>query len=61
LVAAMTTTPVETSKPSISTSSWLSVCSRSSEPPPPPPEPRLRPAASSSSMKTMAGATALTR
>ena len=30
LVAAMTTTPVEGSKPSISASSWLSVCSRSS-------------------------------
>ena len=39
---AMTTMPDGTSKPSISTSSWLSVCSRSSEPPPPPPAPRLR-------------------
>ena len=57
LVAPMTTRPDWTSKPSISTSSWLSVCSRSSEPPPPPPAPRRRPAASSSSMKTIAGAT----
>ena len=51
LVAAMTTMPACGSKPSISTSSWLSVCSRSSwlsELPP-----RLRPTASSSSMKTM--------
>jgi hypothetical protein len=34
LVAAITITPVLPSKPSISTSSWLSVCSRSSWPPP---------------------------
>ena len=50
-VAAMTTMPPCPSKPSISTSSWLRVCSRSSwlsELPP-----RLRPTASSSSMKTM--------
>ena len=43
--------PCVDSKPSISTSSWFSVCSRSSwlsELPP-----RLRPTASSSSMKTM--------
>ena len=51
LVAAMTTMPWLGAKPSISTSSWLSVCSRSSwlsELPP-----RLRPTASSSSMKMM--------
>ena len=42
------------SKPSISTSSWLSVCSRSSWPPPRP-APRWRPTASISSMKTMHG------
>jgi hypothetical protein len=47
-----------TSKPSISTSSWLSVCSRSSCPPPMP-APRWRPTASISSMKMMAGALAL--
>ena len=34
LVAAMTITPALPSKPSISTSSWFSVCSRSSLPPP---------------------------
>ena len=45
------------SKPSISTSSWLSVCSRSSLPWPTP-APRLRPTASSSSMNTIAGAAA---
>ncbi len=39
-------------KPSISTSSWLSVCSRSAEKS----EPRRPPTASSSSMKMMAGA-----
>ena len=43
------------SKPSISTSSWFSVCSRSSCPPPIP-VPRWRPTASISSMKTIAGA-----
>jgi len=42
------------SKPSISTSSWLSVCSRSSWPPPRP-APRWRPTASISSMKMMQG------
>ena len=42
------------SKPSISTSSWLSVCSRSSCPPPRP-APRWRPTASISSMKMMQG------
>ena len=42
------------SKPSISTSSWFSVCSRSSWPPPMP-APRWRPTASISSMKMMQG------
>ena len=46
------------SKPSISASSWLSVCSRSSCPPPKP-APRVRPTASISSMKTMLGLAAL--
>src|SRR6266581_1557240 len=55
LVAAMTITPVVPSKPSISTRSWLSVCSRSSLPPPRP-APRCRPTASISSMNTMQGA-----
>jgi hypothetical protein len=55
LVAAMTITPALPSKPSISTSSWLSVCSRSSLPPPKP-APRWRPTASISSMNTMHGA-----
>ena len=54
-VAARTTTPSFAEKPSISTSSWLSVCSRSSWPPPTP-LPRWRPTASISSMKMMAGA-----
>ena len=58
LVAAMRMTLVLTSKPSISTSSWLRVCSRSSWPPPRP-APRWRPTASISSTKTMAGALAL--
>ncbi len=58
LVAAMSTTPPCTSKPSISTSSWLSVCSRSSCPPPMP-APRWRPTASISSMKMIAGAASL--
>jgi len=55
LVAAMTTTGSRPSKPSMQTSSWLSVCSRSSwlEPIP---EPRRRPTASSSSTKITAGA-----
>ena len=55
LVAAMRMTPPLTSKPSISTSIWLSVCSRSSCPPPMP-APRCRPTASISSMKMIAGA-----
>ena len=57
LVAREDDRPPSPSKPSISTSSWLSVCSRSSLPWPTP-APRLRPAASSSSMKTIAGAAA---
>ena len=55
LVAAMTMTPSFPSKPSISTSNWLRVCSRSSCPPPRP-APRWRPTASISSMKIIAGA-----
>src|SRR6266852_2857811 len=55
LVAASRMTPSFDSKPSISTSSWLSVCSRSSCPPPSP-APRCRPTASISSMNTMQGA-----
>ena len=43
------------SNPSISTSIWLRVCSRSSWPPPMP-APRWRPTASISSMKMIAGA-----
>ena len=53
--AASTTRPASPPKPSISTSSAFSVCSRSSLPWPTP-APRLRPAASSSSMKISAGA-----
>ena len=55
LVAAITITPSPPSKPSISTSNWLRVCSRSSWPPPRP-APRWRPTASISSMKMMQGA-----
>ena len=55
LVAAIRMTPSFDSKPSISTSSWFSVCSRSSWPPPRP-APRWRPTASISSMKMMQGA-----
>ena len=55
LVAARTTTPSLLPKPSISTSSWLRVCSRSSWPPPRP-APRWRPTASISSMNTTEGA-----
>ncbi len=55
LVAAIRMMPSFASKPSISTSSWLSVCSRSSLPPPSP-APRWRPTASISSMKMMQGA-----
>ena len=58
LVAAMRMTLVLASKPSISTSSWLRVCSRSSLPPPMP-APRWRPTASISSTKMMAGALSL--
>jgi len=50
VVAAMMITPSLPSKPSISTSNWLRVCSRSSCPPPRP-APRWRPTASISSMK----------
>jgi hypothetical protein len=55
LVAAMRMTAELSSKPSISTSSWFRVCSRSSWPPPRP-APRWRPTASISSMKMMQGA-----
>mmetsp|Transcript_52514 Transcript_52514/g.137636 ORF Transcript_52514/g.137636 Transcript_52514/m.137636 type:complete len:243 (+) Transcript_52514:1031-1759(+) len=58
LVPARMTMPVSGLKPSISTSSWFSVFSRSSLPPPKPPLPRARPTASISSMKTMHGALA---
>ena len=54
-VAAMTITPSLSSKPSISTSNWFKVCSRSSFPPPTP-APRCRPTASISSIKIMQGA-----
>mmetsp|Transcript_83416 Transcript_83416/g.193879 ORF Transcript_83416/g.193879 Transcript_83416/m.193879 type:complete len:255 (-) Transcript_83416:1176-1940(-) len=58
-VPANTTTPVPDEKPSISTSIWFNVFSRSSLPPPlKPPRPRLRPTASISSMKMMEGALA---
>ena len=53
LVAAMITMPSDVSKPSISESIWLSVCSRSSWPPPRP-APRLRPMESISSTKMIA-------
>ena len=53
LVAAMMTMPSVVSKPSISESIWLSVCSRSSWPPPRP-APRLRPIESISSTKMIA-------
>ncbi len=53
LVAAIMTMPSVASKPSISESIWLSVCSRSSWPPPRP-APRLRPMLSISSTKMMA-------
>ena len=53
-VAAMRIMPEPASKPSISTSSWFSVCSRSSCPPPRP-APRWRPTASISSMNIMQG------
>ena len=54
LVAAIKMMLSFISKPSISTSSWFSVCSRSSCPPPSP-APRWRPTASISSMKMMHG------
>ena len=53
LVAAIITMPSVASKPSISESIWLSVCSRSSWPPPRP-APRLRPIESISSTKMIA-------
>ena len=53
LVAAIITMPSVASKPSISESIWLSVCSRSSWPPPSP-APRLRPIESISSTKMIA-------
>src|SRR2546428_24969 len=56
LVAARTITPLPGSKPSISVRIWLSVCSCSSLPPIRRPALRLRPMASSSSMKMIAGA-----
>ncbi len=54
LVAAIIMMLSLLSKPSICTSSWLSVCSRSSWPPPIP-VPRWRPTASISSIKIMQG------
>ena len=54
LVAAIMMMLSLASKPSISTRSWFSVCSRSSWPPPMP-APRWRPTASISSMKMMQG------
>ena len=56
LVAAITTTPVLSSKPSISVRSWLMVCTDSSLPPPP--MLRCLPRPSNSSMKRMQGACA---
>ncbi len=60
-VAPRTITLVAESNPSISVRIWLSVCSRSSLPPLKPATPlvRERPIASSSSMKTIAGAFSL--
>ena len=55
LVAAIKITPSFASKPSISTSIWFNVCSRSSLPPPRP-APRCRPTASISSIKMIQGA-----
>ena len=54
-VAAITMMPSLIPKPSISTSSWFNVCSRSSCPPPIP-VPRRRPTASISSINTIHGA-----
>ena len=56
LVAAMMTSPEPGAKPSISTRSWLSVCSRSSFAANPTAPARALPMASSSSMKMMHGA-----
>src|ERR671918_588562 len=60
-VAAMMITPFDASNPSISTSSWFSVCSRSSCEPRPAPmaPPRVLPIVSSSSRKTRQGARSL--
>ena len=58
-VAASTMTPWPGVKPSISVRIWFSVCSRSSWLCRPPPPLRARPIASSSSTKTIAGATFL--
>mmetsp|Transcript_18918 Transcript_18918/g.38423 ORF Transcript_18918/g.38423 Transcript_18918/m.38423 type:complete len:274 (+) Transcript_18918:1192-2013(+) len=58
LVPASTTMPVSGLKPSISTSSWFRVFSRSSLPPENPPRPLARPTASISSTNTMHGACA---
>ena len=55
LVAAITITPSFVPKPSISTRSWLRVCSLSSWPPPRP-APLLLPTASISSIKIIQGA-----
>ena len=55
-VAASTTMPAEGSNPSISASSWFSVCSRSSLDTTAPEPARRWPIASISSMKMMAGA-----
>ena len=54
-MAAIKITPSFASNPSISTSIWLSVCSRSSLPPPRP-APRCLPTASISSIKIIQGA-----
>jgi hypothetical protein len=56
----MTMTSWLVSKPSISTRSWFSVCSRSSFEPPSPAN-RCRPTASISSMKMIAGEDAFAR
>ena len=55
MVAASTTMPMVGSKPSISASSWLSVCSRSSLETTAPEPARRWPIASTSSMKMIAG------
>ena len=56
LVAARMTTPLVPSKPSISVSNWLRVCSRSSLPPMPAAPSRFLPMVSISSINTMHGA-----